>query len=106
MVPENIDFNMQVDMDEILFSQMTIKNLNGKLTVKEGTADMSNLSMEVMGGSVVMNGAYSTAQNAKEPELDATFALNGLSFGQTFKEFVMIQQMAPIFEKLNGNFSG
>lgn len=106
VVPENIDLNMQVDMDEILFSQMTIKNLNGKLTVKEGTADMSNLSMEVMGGSVVMNGAYSTAQNAKEPELDASFALNGLSFGQTFKELVMIQQMAPIFEKLNGNFSG
>lgn len=106
VVPENIDFNMQVDMDEILFSQMTIKNLNGKLTVKEGTADMSNLSMEVMGGSVVMNGAYSTAQSAKEPELDASFALNGLSFGQTFKELVMVQQMAPIFEKLNGNFSG
>ena len=67
---------------------------------------MSNLSMNVMGGSVVMNGAYSTAHDAKEPELDATFALNGLSFGQAFKELGMIQQMAPIFEKLNGNFSG
>ena len=106
VVPENIDFNMQVDMDEILFNQMTIKNLNGKLVVKDGTADMSNLSMNVMGGSVVMNGAYSTAQNPMEPELDATFALNGLSFAQAFKELVMIQQMAPIFEKLNGNFSG
>lgn len=106
VVPENIDFNMQVDMDEILFNQMTIKNLNGKLVVKDGTADMSNLSMNAMGGSVVMNGAYSTAQNPMEPELDATFALNGLSFAQAFKELVMIQQMAPIFEKLNGNFSG
>ena len=106
VVPENIDFNMQVDMDEILFNQMAIKDLNGKLVVKDGTADMSNLSMNVMGGSVVMNGAYSTAQNPMEPELDATFALNGLSFAQAFKELVMIQQMAPIFEKLNGNFSG
>lgn len=106
VVPENIDFNMQVDMDEILFNQMAIKNLNGKLVVKDGTADMSNLSMNAMGGSVVMSGAYSTAQNPMEPELDATFALNGLSFAQAFKELVMIQQMAPIFEKLNGNFSG
>lgn len=106
VVPENIDFNMQVDMDEILFNQLAIKNLNGKLVVKDGTADMSNLSMNAMGGSVVMNGAYSTAQNPMEPELDATFALNGLSFAQAFKELVMIQQMAPIFEKLNGNFSG
>ena len=106
VVPENIDFNMQVDMDEILFNQLAIKNLNGKLVVKDGTADMSNLSMNAMGGSVVMSGAYSTAQNPMEPELDATFALNGLSFAQAFKELVMIQQMAPIFEKLNGNFSG
>ena len=106
VVPENIDFNMQVDMDEILFNQLAIKNLNGKLVVKDGTADMSNLSMNAMGGSVVMNGAYSTAQNPMEPELDATFALNELSFAQAFKELVMIQQMAPIFEKLNGNFSG
>lgn len=106
VVPENIDFNMQVDMDEILFNQLAIKNLNGKLVVKDGTADMSNLSMNAMGGSVVMDGAYSTAQNPMEPELDATFALNGLSFAQAFKELVMIQQMAPIFEKLNGNFSG
>ena len=106
VVPENIDFNMQVDMDEILFNQMTIKNLNGKLAVKDGTADMSNLSMNAMGGSVVMNGSYSTAQSTTEPVLDATFALNNLSFAQTFKEVLMIQQMAPIFEKLNGNFSG
>ena len=106
VVPENIDFNMQVDMDEILFNQMAIKNLNGKLAVKDGTADMSNLSMNAMGGSVVMNGSYSTAQSTTEPVLDATFALNNLSFAQTFKEVLMIQQMAPIFEKLNGNFSG
>jgi hypothetical protein len=32
--------------------------------------------------------------------------MNNLSFAQTFKELVMIQQMARIFEKLNGTFSG
>ncbi len=106
VVPENIDFNMNVDMAEIIFNEINLRDLKGQLKVKDGTADMSNLSANTMGGSVVINGAYSTAQNANEPELDAAFALNDLSFAQTFKELALIQKMAPIFEKLGGNFSG
>ncbi len=106
VVPKNIDFNMNVDMDEILFDQIVLHDLNGKLVVKNGTADMSNLSMQTMGGSVVLNGSYSTAQSESTPELKASFALNSLSFAQTFKELDLVRQMVPIFEKLNGNFSG
>ncbi len=106
VVPENIDFNMNVDMAEIIFNEINLRDLKGRLKVKDGTADMSNLSANTMGGSVVINGAYSTAQNPNEPELDAAFALNGLSFAQTFKELALVQKMAPIFEKLGGNFSG
>lgn len=106
VVPKNIDFNMNVNMDEILFDKISIKNLNGKLLVKDGTIDMNNLSMNTMGGNVVMNGAYSTAQSETHPTLNASFAMNGLSFSQTFKELDMVQKMAPIFENLKGNFSG
>ncbi|MBR2358819.1 MAG: AsmA family protein [Bacteroidaceae bacterium] len=106
VVPKNIDFNMNVDMAEILFDKIAIKNLNGKLLVKDGTVDMKNLSMSTMGGNVVMNGSYSTAKNEKQPELNASFAMNNLSFSQTFKELDMVQKMAPIFENLKGNFSG
>lgn len=106
VVPKNIDFNMNVDMKEILFGNITLRNLNGKLIVKDGTADMSNLSMQTMGGTAVMSGSYSTAKDETTPELKASFALNGLSFAQTFKELDMVRQMAPIFEKLNGDFSG
>ncbi len=106
VVPENIDFNMNVDMAEIIFNEINLRDLKGRLKVKDGTADMSNLSANTMGGSVVINGAYSTAQNPNEPELDAAFALNGLSFAQTFKELSLVQKMAPIFENLGGNFSG
>ena len=106
VVPNNIDFNMNVDMKEILLDDIALRNLNGKLVVKDGTADMTNLSMNTMGGTAVMNGSYSTTQNKVEPELKASFALNNLSFSQTFKELNLVRQMAPIFEKLNGNFSG
>ena len=106
VIPENIDFNMNVDMAEILFDSIALRNLKGKLIVKDGTADMSNLSAQTMGGSIVINGSYSTAQSATEPQLKASFALNELSFAQTFHELDFVRQVAPIFDKLNGNFSG
>ena len=106
VVPKNIDFNMNVDMKEILFDKIVIKDLDGKLIVKDGTVDMKNLSMNTLGGSVVMNGAYSTAQSHTEPQLNASFHMNNLSFAETFKELDMVQKMAPVFENLKGNFSG
>ena len=106
VVPKNIDFNMNVDMTEILFDSIALHNLKGKLIIKDGTATMNNLSAQTMGGNVVINGNYSTAQSETEPQLKASFALNEFSFAQTFKELDMVRQMAPIFENLNGNFSG
>ena len=79
--------------------------MNGKLVVKDGKVDMKNLSMGTMGGNVVMNGYYSTA-NAKKPEMKAGFKLSDISFSQAYKELDMVQQLAPIFENLKGNFSG
>ena len=104
-VPRNIDFQMDANLKEVLFDKMAFTNMNGKLVVKDGKVDMKNLSMNTMGGNVVMNGYYSTA-DVKKPEMNAGFKLNGLSFAQTYKELDMVQQLAPIFENLKGNFSG
>lgn len=104
-VPRNIDFQMDANLKQVLFDKMTFNNMNGKLVIKDGKVDMKNLSMGTMGGNVVMNGYYSTA-NDKKPELKAGFKLTDLSFTQTYKELDMVQQLAPIFEGLKGNFSG
>ena len=105
-VPKNIDFNMDASMKKVLFDKMQFDNINGKLIIRDGKVDMKNLSMNAMGGSVVMNGYYSTAENPQSPELNAGFNLNDLSFAQTFKELDMVQKLAPIFENLKGNYSG
>ena len=104
-VPRNIDFQMDANLKQVLFDKMTFNNMNGKLVVKDGKVDMKNLSMGTMGGNVVMNGYYSTA-NAKKPEMKAGFKLSDISFSQAYKELDMVQQLAPIFENLKGNFSG
>lgn len=104
-VPTNIDFQMDANLKEVLFDKMAFTNMNGKLIVKDSKVDMKNLSMNTMGGNVVMNGYYSTT-DVKNPEMNAGFKLTGIGFAQAYKELDMIQQLAPIFENLKGNFSG
>lgn len=104
-IPKNINFVMTANMKEVLMDNMKFNNINGNLTIKDGKADMRNLSLNTMGGSVVVNGYYSTA-HVKEPELNAGFKLSGISFAQAYKDLDMVRQLAPIFENLKGNFSG
>ncbi len=104
-VPRNIDFQMDAAMKQVVFDQMTFAQMNGKLLVKDGKVDMKNLSLNTLGGNVVMNGYYSTADLTK-PQMDANFKLSNLSFTQTYKELNMARQMAPIFENLKGDYSG
>lgn len=104
-VPENIDFQMQAAFRELLFDKMTLTDGKGTLLVRNGTVDMRNLSFNTMGGSVTMNGAYAAPQK-KQPELNAAFDMRNISFAQAYQDLGLVQQLAPIFACLKGNFSG
>lgn len=105
IIPKNIDFQMQTALNKVLFNKMEFSDVKGKLIVKNGEVNMQNLSLNTMGGNVVINGGYSTA-DVKKPAFDAGLKMTNLSFAQTYKELDMVRGMAPIFENLKGNFSG
>ena len=82
-VPENIDFRMKADFAKVLFDNMTFGNMKGELLVKDGKVDMKNLSMNTMGGSVVVNGFYKATEKS-EPEFDAGLKLTDIGFAQAY----------------------
>lgn len=104
-IPENIDFTMQANLKEVLFDKMKLETVSGVLTVKNSTVDMRNLSFNTMGGSITANGAYS-APKGVQPHLNAGFDMKGIGFAQAYEELGLVQQLAPIFSGLKGNFSG
>lgn len=104
-IPANIDFRMQANLKEVLLDKMKFNDVHGLLIVKDSKVDMQNLSLATMGGKVVVNGAY--ASPAKEqPRMDAGFTLTDIDFAQAYHDLDMVQQLAPIFSGLKGNFSG
>ena len=104
-VPENIDFAMNADFNELLFDNMAFRNVKGNLDIKEGKVDMKNLSMETMGGKIVVNGLYKAPSDA-QPVFNASLKLDDIVFAQAYKELGIVQKLAPIFSGLTGCFSG
>lgn len=104
-VPENLDLTMNARFKEISLEKMVFGNLNGNIKVEDGKVDMKNLSLETMGGSVVVNGFYK-APAEEEPVFNASLKLSDIVFAQAYKELDMVQKLAPIFNGLTGTFSG
>ena len=104
-VPENIDFAMNAAFKELAFGNFTFRNVNGNLDIDEGKVDMKNLSLETMGGKVVVNGFYKAPADV-QPEFNASLKLSDIVFAQAYKELGVVQKMAPIFGGITGAFSG
>ncbi|MBO5399976.1 MAG: AsmA family protein [Alistipes sp.] len=104
-VPDNIDFRAEVAMANVRLDKMSLSDIKGLLIIKDSKVDMQNLSLRTMGGNVVANGSYATPVG-EQARLDAGFALNNIAFADAYRDLDMVQSLAPIFEGLNGNFSG
>lgn len=104
-IPENIDFAMNATFKELAFGNFTFRNVNGNLDIDEGKVDMKNLSLETMGGKVVVNGFYKAPTDV-QPEFNASLKLSDIVFAQAYKELGVVQKMAPIFGGITGAFSG
>lgn len=70
---------MDVGLKEVLFDKMIFINMNGKFIVKDGKVDMINLLMNIMGGSVVMNGYYLIV-DLKKLEMNIGFCMENIGF--------------------------
>ena len=104
-VPDNIDFRMQTSFKEVFFDNMEFNDMQGLLLIKDGKIDMKNLSLNTMGGNVVVNGYYST-QKESLPHFNAGFKLNEIGFAKAYDDLNVVRTLAPIFSNLTGNFSG
>lgn len=103
-VPGNIDFVLDSKIDKVLFENMVIDNLVGNIVVRNQKAEMTNLKMNTLGGSLVINGFYETT-NPKKPTTGLNLKVDNFDIQNTFKTFNTVQKMAPIGQYAKGMFS-
>ncbi len=103
-IPVNIDFVMNATMDKIIYDNLNIENLKGKIVIREGAARMEGVDFDMLKGKFTMSGSYVTA-NVENPEFDFMFGIKGLSIPASFEAFNTVQTLAPVAKNMNGSFS-
>ena len=103
-VPGNIDFVLTSNFKKVLYDNIEMTDMIGKITVRDQKVAMENLDMNMLGGSLNMNGFYETT-NLDKPTIDFKMAIKKFDVPQTYTTFNTLKEMAPIAENATGSFS-
>lgn len=103
-LPTNIDFTMAVNMQEVLYDNLTLRNVRGSLGIKDGVLRFRDAAMSTLGGQISMNGSYDP-RNITEPIFDFDLDISSLSIPRAFENFNTVKAFAPIAQHITGNFN-
>lgn len=105
VVPANINFVFGTLLNEVRFEHYDMTNFRGEVRVQNQTLSFKELGLNMLGGEIIMDGAYNT-QNPKKPNSDFSFQLQSVSISGMYETFMSIQELIPIAKQMNGDVSG
>lgn len=103
-VPANVDFIANASIGKLLYDDVRLDNLSGKVIIRDKAINMENLSFTTLGGSMKLSGLYATRER-KKADIALTMDISGFDIQQTVKTFNTVKKMAPIAEKATGHYS-
>jgi len=103
-IPGNIDFEMAATFDKLIYDNIIMDNVKGMLKVKDKKLELTNLSMNLLKGEMVMNGIYSTVTPEK-PEFDFGLNMKNIDIQEAYKTLEILRTYAPIAQKTSGLLS-
>lgn len=103
-VPENINFILKANVKTVKVTDLTLKNAGGDVIVKDGVADLSGMRFDMLGGTFVVNGTYST-KDINHPKYDFNLKIDNVSMKDAANTSSLVRTYAPIAGLVNGKFS-
>ncbi|WP_101311046.1 AsmA-like C-terminal region-containing protein [Labilibaculum manganireducens] len=103
-IPANLDLKLVSSMKLIQFDKMNIENVKGLIVVKNAKAQLTDLSMDMLKGSMTMNGSYNT-KNIQKPAIDFGLDVKDFDINSAYESLSMIKKMLPIAMNCSGKIS-
>lgn len=103
-IPKGIDFAMNATFAQVLYDNMDLRNVKGRLLVKDQKLKLENVNMNSLDGTIGINGSYSTVI-ADKPVVDFVLDIKDVDVQKAFTTFNTMQKLAPIAGLAKGNIS-
>ncbi|MFM6983701.1 MAG: AsmA family protein [Chitinophagaceae bacterium] len=103
-VPGNIDFEFNSDVKTLIYDNLKMTNLLGKVIMRDKELLFEKVGVNLLGGSMGLNGVYD-AKNPKFPFSNIDFNIQSLDIIQSFNNFDAVRKLMPIAQYTQGLFN-
>lgn len=102
-IPAFLNCTLTANAATVLYDNLTLKDVSGKLIVKDEKVTLENVKTSIFGGTIGVNGAVST--KGKTPVFNMDLKLNQVDIAQSFTQLDMLKKIAPIAGIINGKLN-
>jgi hypothetical protein len=102
-IPAFLNCTINAKATTVLYDNLKLKDVSGKLIVKDEKATLENFKTSIFGGTIGLTGTVST--KAKVPTFDMNLGFNQVDIAQTFTQLDMMKKIAPIAGIINGKLN-
>jgi len=102
-IPSYLDCSLTAKANTVLYDNLTLKDVSGKIIIKNQKVTLENVKSSVFGGQISANGAVSTKE--KVPVFNMNLGMSAVDIQQTFTQLDMMKKIAPIAGVINGKLN-
>jgi hypothetical protein len=102
-IPAFLNCTLTARANTVLYDNLTLKDVSGKLIVKDEKVTLQNVKSSIFGGIIGLNGAVST--KGKVPVFNMDLNLNQVNIAESFTQLDMLKKIAPIAGIINGKIN-
>jgi hypothetical protein len=102
-IPAFLNCSLTAKANTVLYDNLILKNVSGKVIIKDQKATLENGKTDIFGGSISFNGDVSTKEKVSKFNMD--LGMNGVDISQTFSQLEMMKKIAPIAGVINGKLN-
>jgi hypothetical protein len=102
-IPAFLNCSLTAKANTVLYDNLTLKDVSGKLIVKDQAVTLQNVKTNIFGGSIGVNGMVST--KSKIPTFNMNLGLNQVNIADSFTQLDMLKKIAPIAGIINGKLN-
>jgi hypothetical protein len=102
--PDNMKLSFSADIAHLLYDKMDITNFNGRLLLVDQRVELSQLNMNLLGGSLKLNGIV-VADGREIPDVDFDLDVKGFNLPNAYRDITMVNRYLPFAAKSEGEFS-
>lgn len=102
-IPAFLDCTITAKANTVVYDNLNLKNVSGKMVVKDEAVALQNISTDIFGGKIGFNGNVST--KAAKPTFKMDLSLNAVDITQSFTQLDMLKSIAPIANVISGKIN-